>query len=869
MGGGGKKGTILNGWLPDWLVDYSAFEETENETFKELGLALAINGCVAFFLFTYWTLRRWHNPSFFSCKRAARPPDLAPPQDGPFAWIKSLVNINEAEFLKYAGFDALVYIRMYVLAAKICASFALYGLAVILPINATGKYYARSATSMNNFTRISMSNVEPGSIRLWAHTLGIYLLTAITLFFLNGEFKTYTRLRHAYLQMKAPRMRSIMVTDVPPGIRSNAQLQVYFDALYPGQVESVACIQDLRELQKLIRERDSVIVKLERALWKRKHWGIEVQMRATWFPCPGHQVNAVEHLTQELHFLNEEISREQTRKLMSMKAMHEQLLREVNVPERALRHLHSQGHGSPVGPIERYLTMAAEDDGVKRTRKNHLANIRKMARRVASNLTGTTALQAVASEREDMPLLPEGPISPTFDASGQSVIGGSDHKIERNMMGSRAYVTFTTFRAATIARQVHHSSHPGQLVSKEAPEPRDIYWHNAYVSPVVRARRRIFVDGFLSVLYVFWVIPVTLLYLTFSREALANKYDWIEDVAVQSAMFASLVELLQPVLLLTIMSLLPPLIRILGIVEGIPAESWNQQLGLSRYFYFQVINVFLVNTLAGTVFDTLALIIAKPSIAFTLLGESLPKMCGFFCSYIIIKLLSGLWIEMARVLGAIQDLLLKLFGPRLTPRDKRAVVMGLRPYQDPGWFNYPKVLGQDLLVVMVTMTYACINPFILVIAGIYFTCAHLTYKHQMLYVYEPIYESGGVFFPKIFRRFVFAIMVAQATMVGVLILKGGYYQTTAVGGLMLASWLFKSRQRGYYEPVSLTLPLEAATVLDLEDLRRTRLRQPPGPKDSYVQPALKANPRAGPESDDMTAMENNHSSGAVDEPYLS
>ena len=43
----------------------------------------------------------------------------------------------------------------------------------------------------------------------------------------------------------------------------------------------------------------------------------------------------------------------------------------------------------------------------------------------------------------------------------------------------------------------------------------------------------------------------------------------------------------------------------------------------------------------------------------------------------------------------------------------------------------------------------------------YFFSCHLAYKHQMLFVYEPLYETGGVFFPKIFRRFIFGLIIAQ------------------------------------------------------------------------------------------------------------
>lgn len=48
-----------------------------------------------------------------------------------------------------------------------------------------------------------------------------------------------------------------------------------------------------------------------------------------------------------------------------------------------------------------------------------------------------------------------------------------------------------------------------------------------------------------------------------------------------------------------------------------------------------------------------------------------------------------------------QEYILRVIWPRETPRDRAAVVIGIRPYFDAGWFNYPKYYAQDLLVVVV------------------------------------------------------------------------------------------------------------------------------------------------------------------------
>lgn len=67
------------------------------------------------------------------------------------------------DFLRYAGFDALVYIRMYLLAGKICVTIALFAIPIILPINLSGGYVDDDG---NVLDMMSMSNIQPGSTLL-------------------------------------------------------------------------------------------------------------------------------------------------------------------------------------------------------------------------------------------------------------------------------------------------------------------------------------------------------------------------------------------------------------------------------------------------------------------------------------------------------------------------------------------------------------------------------------------------------------------------------------------------------------------------------------------------------------------------------
>ena len=193
-----------------------------------------------------------------------------------------------------------------------------------------------------------------------------------------------------------------------------------------------------------------------------------------------------------------------------------------------------------------------------------------------------------------------------------------------------------------------------------------------------------------------------------------------------------------------------------------------------------------------------AKVIASPKHIFDLLGSSLPKMCGFFSCYIIIKALAGLPMELARIVALMVHATKRLARPSGTPRDREGDWIGMRDFHNPGWFAYARYAPQDLLVVLIVMSYACMAPLILLPGMLFFGVASVVYRHQFLFVYIEDHESGGLFWPKIYRRIIFSLFVAQATMVGMFVLKSAYMQVYSTLLLMALTYLYKAHMRSKY-----------------------------------------------------------------------
>lgn len=210
----------------------------------------------------------------------------------------------------------------------------------------------------------------------------------------------------------------------------------------------------------------------------------------------------------------------------------------------------------------------------------------------------------------------------------------------------------------------------------------------------------------------------------------------------------------------------------------------------------------------------------------------------------------------------------------------------MRAIDDPGWFPFHKILAQDMLVVVISVVFAVVAPLVTLPCALFCLCSRIVWTHHNLYVYESVFESGGQFWPKIFRRFVFGLIIAQMTITGQFILKEARHEAYATIALMFLTYFFLRATRSRYDPTSSSLPLEVATVMDIslrqdeeEALSEVEWRRQQvaalgetGPRleatmpsrvqesdsgafigrydpfrHAYLQPALRANPRARPE----------------------
>lgn len=273
-------------------------------------------------------------------------------------------------------------------------------------------------------------------------------------------------------------------------------------------------------------------------------------------------------------------------------------------------------------------------------------------------------------------------------------------------VSSTAFVTLKSRVATSCTHQMllSHSHH--HMLTDLAPNPMDIIWENVSI-PIRQIKMRSAIgDGVLMVGAVFWSTVVTFIVAVSNVDSIARVIPSIQQYS-DTPVYKFLNNYLAIILLLILLSILPFIFDFIArSYEGRKLESEIQNSIMTRYFYYQLANVF-VSVGLGSIASSLHQILDSPSSILSILGGSVPSFSIYFANLIIVKTLTAIPLEMLRVWPLLGIGIVEFF----TDKDKctrRELRTGI--FADPpmwyGWI-YPNIL----MVVMIMVTYSCVSGF--------------------------------------------------------------------------------------------------------------------------------------------------------------
>ncbi|KAG7584898.1 10TM putative phosphate transporter cytosolic domain [Arabidopsis thaliana x Arabidopsis arenosa] len=236
-------------------------------------------------------------------------------------WMPAALQMPEPELIDHAGLDSAVYLRIYLIGLKIFVPIALLSWSILVPVNWTsdGLQLAklRNVTS-SNIDKLSISNVERGSDRFWAHLVMAYAFTFWTCYVLMKEYEKIAAMRLSFLQSEKRRADqfTVLVRNVPPDSDESISenVQHFFLVNHPDHYLTHQVVYNANELAKLVEDKKKMqnwldYYQLKYSRNKEQRPRVKLGFLGLW----GKKVDAMDHYTAEIEKLSEQIMEERKR----------------------------------------------------------------------------------------------------------------------------------------------------------------------------------------------------------------------------------------------------------------------------------------------------------------------------------------------------------------------------------------------------------------------------------------------------------------------------------------------------------------------------------------------------------------------------
>lgn len=183
-------------------------------------------------------------------------------------------------------------------------------------------------------------------------------------------------------------------------------------------------------------------------------------------------------------------------------------------------------------------------------------------------------------------------------------------------------------------------------------QPSEIVWKSLKMSWWQRVIRTYAVYAFISVLIIFWAIPVAFVGLISNISYLEEEYSWLSWLtAIPDSIMGVISGLLPSVMLAILMSLVPVIMRLCAKLAGEPSLARVELFTQNAYFVFQVVQVFLVVTIGSSASAVIPGIIDNPASATSLLAQRIPTASNFYISYFVLQGLTIAASTISQVVG--------------------------------------------------------------------------------------------------------------------------------------------------------------------------------------------------------------------------
>ncbi|KAJ0163473.1 Uncharacterized protein CTA2_2952 [Colletotrichum tanaceti] len=402
---------------------------------------------------------------------------------------------------------------------------------------------------------------------------------------------------------------------------------------------------------------------------------------------------------------------------------------------------------------------------------------------------------------------------PAVDAAQADYRAGNYKKIPA------VFAEFYTQSDAQAAFQVTTHHQALQMTPKYIGiQPAEVIWKSLRVSWWQKVVRRYAVIAFIAALIIFWAVPVTLVGII-SQVSYLEKVSfltWLQKIP--DVIMGVVSGLLPSVALAVLMSLVPVIMRLCAKLSGEPSDSRVELFTQNAYYWFQLIQVFLITTIAGSAVATVQAILENPGSIFGTLSTALPKSYSFYISYFIVQ---GITLAVG-VLTQVVAFAIFVAVLKFLTNTPRALYQKWSTLAAISWGS---VLPVYTTIAVISITYAIIAPLMLFFSTIGMGLFYLSYRYNILFVSDTRIDTRGLLYPRALKQLFAGVYLAEICLIGL------FAVSVAIGPLVLMivflifSVLFHLTMNSVLDPLMYTLPRtlqveEESLSAEIEDIDR-------------------------------------------------
>ncbi|KAJ5194878.1 uncharacterized protein N7498_008316 [Penicillium cinerascens] len=309
-------------------------------------------------------------------------------------------------------------------------------------------------------------------------------------------------------------------------------------------------------------------------------------------------------------------------------------------------------------------------------------------------------------------------------------------------------------------------------------DPTQVIWANLRIKWWERVLRYSATLAFVIAMIIFWAIPTAVVGAISNINYLEQKVPFLRFINNLPKVLLGLITGLLPTILMSILiSLVPIILRLMAKWGGASSRAEVELIVQNWFFAFQVIQVFLVLTLASAATSVISSILMDPASAATLLSQKIPRASNFYIAYIVLQGLSFTSGALLQITGLIIGKILGKFLDK-TPRKMYSRWSNLAGL---GWGTvYPAMT----LLTVIGIIYSCIAPLVMGFGTVGLYLFYFAYRYNLLYVSNATIDTQGKAYTRALQHLTVGCYLLMVCLIGLFAIASGA-RRIAVGPLIL------------------------------------------------------------------------------------